>query len=130
MLLMPFTAMALTMDHLVRDPMLWSVGHRSAVRLPQMAVPFSGSLLLGFVFGLIANTILGAFLRIARHNNPRSLLFSVANLSSRRPRMVRGFMGVLSALTVMMLWWYFFRGISPYFFLMGVFSVPFSKAVE
>ena len=113
---------SLAADHFVRDPTLASGGFR-VLSFPEMAIPFSGSYLVGFVFGLAGVTVKGALMRAASRERRNSIAKAMVDVASRWPR-VR--LVVLSILIIGLVFFldYVLVGLSSICVLLGAVSSP------
>lgn len=113
-------AVSLAADHFVRDPTLASGGLR-VLGFPQMAIPFSGSYLVGFVFGLAAITAKRAMLRAASREQKNSTTSALAGVASRWPRAWRIVLAIL-IIGIVLFSEYVLVGISTICAVLGVVS--------
>jgi|GEM_PF-5886549 len=116
---------SLSLDHFARDPTLASGGFR-VLSSPGMAIPFSGSYLVGYVFGLAVVSVKVALKRAASRERQNSIAKAMVGVASRRPR-VR--LVVLSILIIGLVFFldYVLVGLSSICVLLGAVS---SSVVE
>ena len=85
MLMLPGVALALALDRVERDHMLAIMGMH-AIHLRSMAIPFSGSYLVGFMLGLVIVIVKEIIFYAIHRNNRNHLVVWITGLISQWPR--------------------------------------------
>lgn len=118
MFMLPGVAIALASDRVVRDQMQAAGIH--VPNLPGMAIPFSGSYLVGFLFGLVVVIVKEILFCIIRKYNENFFVVLITRLGSPWPKARRGFLFGIPILVVLLLCRYMIVGVAWGYILMGM----------